>query len=201
MALTLARLGWEFVSPFVIRDTRGVEHTLTCTSPCLVRDLMRDATGESLEKKIGTSFAKRTPVFDGRRACLDLAINASRPTKGITRQQSAAFRAVACGAVWTAAQAKERGYLTDGLCDKCRAAPDTVRHRVYECEATRETVKASVPRWFWEEAARNGAFSPFWTTAIIPHPSTLPPDPAMTYTAKLSIIPKRGGLGQPMPTD
>ncbi len=131
VALTLARLGWEFVSPSIIRDGNGVEHTLTSTSPCFVRDLMRDATRDSLEKKVGASFSRRDPSFNGRRACLDLAISALRLSRSISRHQSAAFRVVACGAIWTATQAKERGYLTDGLCDKCRAAPDTVRHRVY----------------------------------------------------------------------
>ncbi len=176
-ALTLTRLGWEFASPFILRDPDGVEHSLTNSSPCLTRDLMRDALRANLERKIGATLARDETSFEGRRACLDLAINASRPTRGISRHQSAAFRAVACGAIWTAVKAKERGYDIDGLCAVCRMAPDTIRHRTYGCDGTREAVKAAVPRWFWEEAQRCGAHTPFWTTAVVPHPVDVAPKP------------------------
>ncbi len=176
-AITLNRVGWRFQSAFVLVGPDGGEITLTTTSPALTRDTLRDAMRASFERKVATRLAATDPAFTNRRACLDLAIAASRPGKKVTRQQSAVFRAVACDAIWTATRAKELGYMTDGLCDLCGSAPDTVRHRTYECPHTRAAVIAAVPRWFWSEACRHGAHGPFWTSAIIPHPCDTAPRP------------------------
>ncbi len=176
-AISLARIGWRFTSAFELEDPHGSTHTLTTTSPALLRDLLKHATRDAAERKVGASLAAQHPSFEGRRACLDLAITASRPGRKVNRQQSAAFRAVACGAVWTASVAQARGYATDGLCTLCKRARDTVRHRVYECDHTRDAVAASVPRWFWDEATRTGAHAPFWVTAIMPHPADTAPLP------------------------
>ncbi len=192
-AVTLARLGWQFDNAFELRDTNGVIHTLTTASPCLVKDLLKGAMRDALERKIGSRLAKHHPAFQNRRACIDLATRFAKPSRRCTRQEAACFRSVACGAVWTAAVAKERGYATDGLCPLCRSAPDTVRHRTYFCPCTADSVAAAVPRWFLEEAARGGAHTPFWTSAIIPHPAdATPPPPAPTRTVRLSATPAAG---------
>jgi hypothetical protein len=176
-AVSLARIGWTFASPFVLRDAMGDEHELTTNSPQMIRDLLRDATRDDLERKVGAKFAASEEAFRGRRACLDLAIQNSRPSKSRTPQQCGAFKSVACGALWTAMKAKERGYATDGLCPLCHREPDTPRHRVYGCEATRDAVISAVPRWFWDEATRTGAHGQFWTTAVFPHPADHAPRP------------------------
>ncbi len=176
-AVSLARVGWRFSGAFELEDARGTTHTLTSSSPALVKSFLRDAVRDAAERKVGHTFAARDASFEGKRACLDLAIAASRPGRKVTRQQSAAFRAVACGAVWTASLAQRRGYATDGLCALCKKARDTIRHRVYECEHTIDAVAAAVPRWFWEEASRTGAHAPFWTTAVMPHPADTAPLP------------------------
>ncbi len=184
-ALTLASVGWKFTSAYTIVDDKGVEYPLTVTSPALVRDLMRGALRDSLERRVAAARASGCAEFVGRRACLDLAISASRAGKKFTPLQSATFRAVACGAVWTAERAKARGYVCDGLCALCRAAKDTIQHRVYECPRTRTAVQAAVPRWFWEEAMRLGTMTPFWTTALIPHPADVVPGPRNDMVAEV----------------
>ncbi len=193
-AVTLARLGWQFINAFEIKDTSGVVHTLTTASPCLVKDLLRGAMREAFERKIGGNMAKSHPSFQNRRACVDLAMRFAKPGRRCTRQEAACFRSVACGAVWTAAVAKERGYITDGLCPLCRTAPDTVRHRTYFCPCTADAVAAAVPKWFLEEAARGGAHTPFWTSAIIPHPADATPPPRHdTYCEVERHTSSRGG--------
>ncbi len=176
-AVTLARLGWRFESAFEIKDPHGIVHTLTTASPCMVKDMLKGAMRDSLERRIGSRLAKQHSSFHDRRACVDLAMRFARPSRRCTRREAACFRSVACGAVWTASLAKERGYITDGLCPLCRSAPDTVRHRTYFCPCTANAVAAAVPRWFLDEAARGGAHTPFWTTAIFPHPADVMPPP------------------------
>ncbi len=176
-ALSLTRIGWSFQSAFVITGPNGGELTLTTASPALTRDTLKEAMRATFERKVAARLAIKDPEFANRRACLDLAIAASRPGKKVTRQQAAVFRAVACDAIWTATRARELGYVTDGLCDLCKTAPDTIRHRTYECPCTRAAVMAAVPRWFWDEVCRHGAHGAFWTTAIIAHPCDVAPRP------------------------
>ncbi len=176
-ALSLARVGWSFNGPFELKDANGDLHQLTTASPAMVKDLMCDAVRQSLELKVGAKLAAQDPAFVGRRACVDLAVTAAKPGPGTTRHHAAIFRSVACGAVWTAVVAQERGYVSDGLCPLCGGAPDTIRHRVYFCPRTADTVAAAVPRWFLTEAASDRATSPFWTTAVFPHPADTVPRP------------------------
>ncbi len=176
-ALSLSRVGWRFKSAFVLAGPDGTEHVLTTASPTMTRDLLKDAMRRMMERRVAVRMAGAHAEFTGRRACMDLAIAAARPGKRVSRHQAAVFRAVACNAVWTATRARELGYDTDGLCTLCKAAPDTIRHRTYDCPCTREAVMSAVPRWFWDEATRSGAREAFWTTAIMPHPGDVAPPP------------------------
>ncbi len=176
-AVTLARVGWSFASPFVLCDSAGNEHPLTATSPTLVRDLLRAATREAIERAVGARLAEHDRAFEGRRVCADLAVTTARAGRRYTPQQIGAFRAVVCGALWTADRARQLGYDTDGMCAMCRAARDTVRHRVYECPETRGAVQRAVPRWFWEEAQRAAPTDTFWVTGLFPHPGDVAPPP------------------------
>ncbi len=176
-AISLARIGWSFTGPFEITDDKGAATLLTQSPPSLVRDLMRDAVRRMLERKAAARFARLDPEFTGRRACLDLAIAAVRPSRGVSAVQAAAFRAAACGALMTMERAKKLGYDVDGLCPLCRAARDTLFHRIYGCSVTEAAVRAAVPAWFWDEAQRMVGGKVFLTTAVIPHLADIAPPP------------------------
>eukprot|EP00959_Pyramimonas_sp_CCMP1952_P206924 4328314-Pyramimonas_sp.AAC.1 len=49
-------------------------------------------------------------------------------------QEAGALEALACGAIWTGQRCKAAGYQTDGVCLRCTKAPDTLKHRIYNCE-------------------------------------------------------------------
>ncbi len=192
-AVTLARRGWRFLSPFTVCDAHGTEHTLTTMSPCLLKDLLRSAFRDDLERKVGAHLAKSDEGFQCRRACLDFAVKYARPSKRCSPHQAAVFRAVACGAIWTGTVARARGYDTDGDCPLCKAAPDTIHHRTYCCPATRPRVEAAVPRWFWEEAKKSGAHDSFWTTAVVPHPAEEAPPPRADFRCEVEYLAREGG--------
>ncbi len=177
-ALTLARIGWEFRSPFELADERGAITTLTRTSPALLADLLHASLTRATERAVATSWASADPSFRGRRVCTDLAMTMARAGRKYTPLQAARFRSVVCGALVTKQRAKDRGYDTDGLCPLCAKAPDTERHRVYGCEATEPKVRAVVPDWFWNEAQRAAVADKFWITACFPHPADRAPPPA-----------------------
>ncbi len=90
-ALSLARVGWKFISPFTITDERGAEIVLTKSSPAMVRGPMRDATRRMYERRVAARMSKSDPAFSGRRACLDLAIQASTVRRRVTLVEAGAF--------------------------------------------------------------------------------------------------------------
>ncbi len=176
-ALTLARVGWRFDGPFKIHDGAGTEVVLTKSSPAMIRGIMRDATRRLYERRAAARLAKAHPEFNGRRACLDLAIRAAASRRRLAPRQAGAFRALACGALMTQDRARKLGYSSDGMCPLCGAEKDTPNHRVYGCSKTEDAVRKAVPRWFWLESQRAAVLGPFWTTAIVPHPADVAPPP------------------------
>ncbi len=175
--LTLRRIGWRFAGPFELTDDRGNEVSLTKSSPSMVKDLLVDGVRRSLERKVGAKWAISDKEFAGRRICVDLALREmSRKGNNLTRMQVGAFRSSLCGALMTFSRASRLGYQVEDACPLCGTRGDTVHHRTFKCEKTREAVLNVVPEWLYEEAGRQSPSSLFWTTGVMPHPGdTLPP--------------------------
>ncbi len=175
--LSLKRIGWDFTSPFTLHDDRGVELTLTHTTPTLLRDLLVAGVKRELERHMANKWAKGCPAYEGRRLCVDLAIAAVKPKADVTPLARGAYRASLCDAIMTMSRAKEGGYNVADECPLCRKKGDTRFHRIYECEKSAEAVAAAVPRWFVEEARRGDRSDPFWVTGAFPHPADVSPLP------------------------
>ncbi len=137
-ALTLARIGWSFKSPFVLADAFGDEVVLTTTSPAMLTKLLADAARDECERAVGRMWARQDGKFAGRRACIDLAVKAIKcgPQHGLTRVQVGALRAAVCNGVYTHSRAVAEGYDIADECPECGAAGDTPHHRIYCCSAT-----------------------------------------------------------------
>ncbi len=192
-AFTIARLGWEFEAPFTMRDDLGREVVLTRTSPRMLRDLLADGVKRAAERTLAAKWGTAQGDEPPRRLCADIAAAAAKGQRlaGYTPVQIGAFRSAACNAVMTNQRAHQGGYDVDDLCPLCGAVGDSVHHRVYHCSATCQTVKAKVPRWFWEEARRSDPRDRFWVTAIFPHPGDLAAPPAEDIELQFS----RGAVG------
>ncbi len=173
--LELDRVGWTPVGPFQWRDDEGVMVTLTETPPALLKDLLVAAVRRKAERKVGKDRARNESAFEGRRACVDAAMDAMRRSKSMLPKEKGAFRSVMMNAVLTMSRAKDQGYEVENECPLCGEKGDDERHRVYGCSKTRETVRAAVPNWFLEEALRAPPTDRFWTTGIIPHPADIFP--------------------------
>ncbi len=178
--LSLARIGWRFRDAFRLEDDRGVEITLTHTTPQLLRDLLVDGVRRAMERQMARKWASTCKLYEGRRICVDLAVSALRPKAGTDPMGRGAYRASACGAIMTMHRAAQGGYDVCELCPRCRKFPDTVFHRIYGCETSEEALKDAVPQWFIQEARRADASDPFWVTGIFPHPADLAPLPEPT---------------------
>ncbi len=178
--LSLARIGWRFVSAFLLRDDRGVEVTLTHTTPSLLKDLLVAGVRRHMERQAARRWAQKCPAYEGRRLCLDLAVAALRPRASIPPLGRGAYRASVCGAIMTRSRAAEGGYEVDPDCAQCGEARDTVHHRIYGCRHSAKALEDAVPKWFIQEAKRADASDPFWVTGAFPHPADLAPLPEPT---------------------
>jgi hypothetical protein len=78
-ALTLARIGWRFDGPFELVTDEGATITLTVSSPAMVKSLAREGMRRELERALGVKWALTDQTYVGRRVCVDLAVQASRP--------------------------------------------------------------------------------------------------------------------------
>ena len=81
------------------------------------------------------------------------------------------LRSVAAAAVWTKTCLADAGYEVDCRCALCRAAPDTLRHRWWECSASQsERERLTTPRQR-ERAKVAGPASVLYERAIMEHPA------------------------------
>ncbi len=187
-ALTLARIGWRFDGPFELVADEGATITLTVSSPAMVKSLAREGMRRELERALGVKWALTDQTYVGRRVCVDLAVQASRPGSRLSPLQSATFRSAACGAVMTASRAVRLGYDVPDVCPLCGEAGDTLYHRVYACRASAAAVAAAVPAWFLAEARRAPPGERFWTTACCAHPGDLVVGPTNALVTEVERI-------------
>ncbi len=162
--LELDRAGWKPEGPFEWRDDEGVRVCLTETPPAMLKHFLIASIKRKAERIIGAERAKRDAVFAGRRACLDIAVNAMTRSRSMLPVEKGAFRSVITNAVMTMSRASKSGYDVPNTCPLCGEHEDTVYQRVYKCSKTRELVRSSVPKWLWDEAQGASQDDLFWTT-------------------------------------
>ncbi len=181
--LSLDRIGWQLVGQFAILDDVGVTRNITEHSPALWADYVRAAVIRAHERKAAAVWAKRDVQFQGRRICLDpirahLGVTrSSRRRRGHDPLGSGIARSLVCGAIWPNARVHAIDPQACALCPRCKAAVDTVHHRLWWCPEAEEERQTLVPRRLIEAARRAGPDSLFHSTGVMPHPADVWPAP------------------------
>ncbi len=185
--LTFARLGWAMTSAFTVVNCHGNEVVLTKTSPALIKSMLIEATKDAAERYVGHNWAAADGELQGRRVCPDIAVKMIRGgfNGRLNAVQIGAFRAAACGGIYTRSRAKEAGYLVDDICEKCGAEGDSEHHRIYKCPGTKAAVLEHIPAWLYAEGGRASPSSRFWRTGVFPHPEDDWPRPAAEFDAEI----------------
>jgi len=135
--LSAQRIGWKFTSYDTVRTDLGATIRLIETTPKLLNVMLKDAVQRKWQRTMASKLEKNG--FNAKRVCPDpiRTVLASAWSRRSPLQAFTALKAF-CGGIWTADRARELGYKItdeDAVCPLCKAAPDTLEHRVLHCSA------------------------------------------------------------------
>ena len=179
-ALSAKRLGWDVGHPWKWRTDNGIEFSLLEASPRLIEWHIRQTWSRITCCRVADNL--RSKGFDTTET-IDLTsarqVIKSNAADSLTPFQKGALRAVVCDAVWTKERFLAAGYIVDPVCDLCRDKPDTLFHRLWECEceAVSELRKQVLPVSLIREARRAGAGSAAFCRGLGPSIAALVPPP------------------------
>ena len=142
MRLSLQRVGWDMTGPFTFVDDLGIVRHVTDSPPAMMEKLLRQSDVRQLERKLAKAF--QGPGFDGDRVGVDHIRALCKPaSRKLDAREKGILRAVVCNATWTCSRARQAGYDVQDVCALCQKEGDTIFHRVWECEGSREVREAS----------------------------------------------------------
>ena len=188
--LSAKRLQWNVNHPYLWVNDRGDELSLLEARPRLVEWHVR----QSWERLISRRVARKLQAqgFDAQDtvgfAVVRQVLNSNAGSQ-LTTLQKGALRAVACDAVWPKDRLIAAGYDVDPVCELCRAQPDSMFHRLWECqnEAAKLARKEIAPQRLIDEALALGPTSAVFCRGLCQDLSLAVPAPlsagGIVYTA------------------
>ena len=156
-------------------DDFGVDINLLETSPSLVRHLLREAGQRWQERQLGEALWPG----EGRRCCMDVVHKAiSSGAKSFDRVGKGIIRCIACDGFWGMSRRKKAEYDVDELCPLCLAAPDTLHHRLWNCQCVDRQRVEVVGQKMVDMMRRLPEDDPLATRGLFKHPADEAPRPA-----------------------
>ena len=125
-------------------------------------------------------------VFVGGRAGTE-HIAALWRSKRLSARDKGTMLSLACNAIWTRSRLAEAGYELDDCCCLCRAGRDTMFHRLYEREATKEQRGTLACPGLLQRALLAGGDSVLYTRGILQHPAEWWPRAACDETGAFEV--------------
>ena len=139
-AMSLRRIGWSWPEPFTFIDDLGTKLNVTMCSPAYIGMVLQEGCLRTLERKAMQKHQDTIPLDEhfehhehqGRRVCCDAVLSCINSSK-IDYLGKVHIRCLATGGLWTRQRFKQAGYEHSGMCPLCQEQPDTVHHRLWEC--------------------------------------------------------------------
>ena len=147
MRLSLVRIGWHMPAWHTLVNDFGDQIQLTTCSPALVADFLFEGVIRMHQRAVGDKLGMGRMCFDV--VASELRRSAYAPIERGT------VRLLACDGTWTKGRAIERGYvMDDDLCPLCQAAPDSLMHRLWQCQCVQEQRLAACDTAIIDDALR-----------------------------------------------
>ena len=147
--LELQRLGWTWSATMEFTDHRHRPIKLLSVAPARLAQMMEAARQEQLEEKL----AETAGITTSDRVDPSPVLSFLRSKHNDARDK-AFVASLFCGRGWTLEDLRQAGYPTDGRCELCGAAQDTLEHRVFECKAPKPTsIRDEFKKAFWDDIA------------------------------------------------
>ena len=157
--LSARRIGWTFVSPVVVKDSRGNCFNFFQLTPAEVRKLAMSAfASSSLSRGFARLSAPDLPIDRDRAAdspFVDAVVAAFRSSSLNALQSGAILRNFA-GGTYLASHLVRMGFQLSLNCPLCGAQQDSLTHRLYACEFTRH-LWSLLPACLLDQARSGGS--------------------------------------------
>ena len=133
--MSLKRVGWQFVTPLVLRTAEGLELSLTTHSPALIAYHLQVAWRRLTGVRAGvTAGAEPGAQMD--------ATTSQKAMRDLPPHHKTLVRAYMTQAVWSNSRLYSCGYDVLPTCIHCGARRDTLYHRIWECGYTEDLRKS-----------------------------------------------------------
>ena len=134
--MSAKRLGWDISHPWLWVTDAGIQFSLLTTSPRLMAWHIKQSWTRLVSQRVASKLVANG--YDAPTGAIDFTtprqVIESRATDALTPLQKGALRAVACDAVWPKDRLIKEGYLVDPFCELCKKHPDSMFHRIWECD-------------------------------------------------------------------
>ena len=147
----LSRLGWSFAGPTKVQKCCGAIYDLTLIPPSVIKKEAFEAfSASSAVKAVPRAFDPCTSRGNRADGLMILPLSRVYNSKGLSNLQRGRLLSTTCGATWTTGLLAKIGHQISDSCPLCGMPGDSVPHRLYRCEATREHWRKLPPRWLEE---------------------------------------------------
>ena len=175
LQLSLAGIGWQPKHPDAWLDKDGNEWKYDHEASFDTHELMQQIQAD-VRSELWAQAARHEQGHEQMKDGFDLT-QLQRSQSQLKKEglfaKAAALETVACGAAWTETRRREAGYPTEGLCPRCGKHPETLQHRLYDCEAndTIDDPWIQDSQKYCAPAIRdlnNGEGQMFWLRGLVP---------------------------------
>ena len=166
--VSLSRIGWTFISPFVMRSDVGVEYDILHESPKRMLRRLKEACVRWGWRKVlkGKGWSEEEAADGAARVYTGWHRTALFGKHNASAEERGAARAVMDGSAWTEARCCQAGYLQFPICKWCQAAVGSMKHRLFQCSRLEECDGRRLQEALRLKGAEAGQDDPFWTELV-----------------------------------
>ena len=178
--LTLRRLQWTWLSPWLVVDDKEMEIDLTLASTRLLRWHLQQSSRRQLEAQVSKQMQQRGWQDTGK-ALSSAAVRLILAEKQHSNSRKGIARSLALGSWWTMGRWNRAGYQVSDHCPMCRQAGDTMWHRLWQCPATKDLRSRPGMSTVVARALAAGPSSAIYSTGLVPNPDATAPGPSIEH--------------------
>ena len=177
--LSLERINWQWPSPWMFKDERGLELDMTIATPALLQWHLAARRRRQLEAQVGKALATRGWQETGQ-AVSSAVARRMLAEQRLDKGSKGIIRSLALGSWWTTGGWAKAGYKIDDKCPLCQSVheDDTIWHRLWRCPATKDLRQTPAMTKVTKRALQAGPKHLLYSTGLLANPEATAPGPS-----------------------